>query len=435
MARPLEDFSADDLLFELRAREEGARGGEEEPPDVAETDEDGQELNPELESYDAQKLSRALRDTQEVIYGVDDRVDLFEVTEAALLEDADSLVALFDAGDVTDNGDGSSTLATSNFGTSRNLCAGEPFRDQPIGAFCSRFLVAPDLVATAGHCVDPPNTPAVEDIRFVFGFRMVDSATGPPPIPSGEIFSGAQVVGRQLDQSGSDWCLVRLDRPVTNHRPAPIRRRRRIGSSANLHVIGHPVGLPAKLAAGAAVRDNTPSPFFVANLDTYGGNSGSPVFNSRTHVVEGILVRGERDFVRSGNCNVSFVCPTTGCRGEDVTRITRRAQSLVRGAFRRRDARIERLRGPGLVPGSRRDRLRRLLAGFGLLRRAREDVEDQFSRRRPRRHDRPAARRRCDRRATCRGVSQRALRRARGPEGNPVQLWEPNAASIARDPG
>lgn len=325
MARPLEEFSADDLLLELRAREESERAGEESLPDVAESDEDGPELNAELERFDTQELSQALRDTQEVIYGVDDRVDIFAVTDAALLEDADCLVALFDAADVTDNGDGTSTLATSNFGTSRNLCAGEPFRDQPIGAFCSGFLVASDLVATAGHCVDPPNTPAVENIRFVFGFRMVDAATGPPPIANGEIYSGVQVVGRELDQSGIDWALVRLDRAVTNHRPAPIRRRRRIGSTAGVHVIGHPVGLPAKLAAGASVRDNTPGPFFVANLDTYGGNSGSPVFNSRTHVIEGILVRGERDFVRSGNCNVSFVCPTTGCRGEDVTRITKLA--------------------------------------------------------------------------------------------------------------
>ena len=71
---------------------------------------------------------------------------------------------------------------------------------------------------------------------------------------------------------------------------------------------------------GANVRDNSPDSFFVANLDTYGGNSGSPVFNQDDDVVEGILVRGETDFVFNGTCVVSNVCPTTGCRGEDVTR-------------------------------------------------------------------------------------------------------------------
>lgn len=38
-------------------------------------------------------------------------------------------------------------------------------------------------------------------------------------------------------------------------------------------------------------------------------------------VVEGILVRGEADYVSNGTCNVSKVCPSTGCRGEDCTRI------------------------------------------------------------------------------------------------------------------
>ncbi|MEK7233144.1 MAG: S46 family peptidase [Elusimicrobiota bacterium] len=33
--------------------------------------------------------------------------------------------------------------------------------------------------------------------------------------------------------------------------------------------------------------------FFVANLDTYGGNSGSAVFNVETNLVEGILLRSE----------------------------------------------------------------------------------------------------------------------------------------------
>ena len=61
---------------------------------------------------------------------------------------------------------------------------------------------------------------------------------------------------------------------------------------------------------------------FTANLDTYGGNSGSPVFNSETHEVEGILVRGDTDFVPLGKCMVSAVCPTNGCIGEDCTRVS-----------------------------------------------------------------------------------------------------------------
>jgi hypothetical protein len=109
---------------------------------------------------------------------------------------------------------------------------------------------------------------------------------------------------------------------MTNHRIAPVRRTGKIGDTQAVHVIGHPVGLPTKFAGGAAVRNNTPAAFFVANLDTYGGNSGSPVFNSTSRQVEGILVRGETDFAMQGTCRVSLVCPTSGCRGEDCTRTT-----------------------------------------------------------------------------------------------------------------
>ena len=254
-------------------------------------------------------------------------MDVFQLPAGPNLDDVDSVVALFDTADVTDNGNGTSTLQTQNFGTARNLCAGERFRDQPIGAFCSGFLVAPDIIATAGHCVNAGN---VTNVRFVFGFRMRNATTAETVINNGEIYHGVAIIGRQEVGNGPDWALVRIDRPVTNHRIVRIRRTGRIGDTQAVHVIGHPSGLPTKFAGGAAVRNNQPNAFFVANLDTYGGNSGSPVFNSDTHEVEGILVRGETDFVQQGNCTVSLVCPTTGCRGEDCTRTTE-FETLIQG--------------------------------------------------------------------------------------------------------
>jgi hypothetical protein len=202
----------------------------------------------------------------------------------------DSVVALFSDADVIDNGNGTSTLQTQNFGAALNLCAAEPFRDQPIGAFCSGFLVAQDIIATAGHCV---NANDVTNVRFVFGFRMRNAAVAETVINNTEIYRGVNIIGRQLVGNGADWALVRIDRPVTNHRIAQIRQFGRIDNTQAVHVIGHPSGLPTKFANGAAVRDNQPNAFFVANLDTYGGNSGSPVFNSDTHEVEGSLSGGK----------------------------------------------------------------------------------------------------------------------------------------------
>jgi hypothetical protein len=109
---------------------------------------------------------------------------------------------------------------------------------------------------------------------------------------------------------------------VPNHNVARVRGTGRIGNGTAVHIIGHPSGIPAKYAPGATVRDNTPTTFFRANLDAFGGNSGSPVFDSATHEVEGLLVRGATDYVPSGSCTIALVIPTTGTGGEDVTRAT-----------------------------------------------------------------------------------------------------------------
>jgi hypothetical protein len=87
-------------------------------------------------------------------------------------------------------------------------------------------------------------------------------------------------------------------------------------------VIGHPSGLPTKVAGNAYVRDNSNPYFFTANTDTYGGNSGSSVFNANTGLIEGVLVRGDNDYITQGSCNVSYRCTDSGCMGEAVTRVS-----------------------------------------------------------------------------------------------------------------
>lgn len=137
MTKP-DDMSVAELRAELKARaEKQAVGG-----GTAERLRD-----PDLEEVEDAELVQTLIAKQKVIYGVDDRADIFELSDAADRRDADSVAALFRAAEVIDNGNGTSRLATQNFGVSYGLCAGEPFRDQPVGAFCSGFLVGPDLAA------------------------------------------------------------------------------------------------------------------------------------------------------------------------------------------------------------------------------------------------------------------------------------------------
>jgi V8-like Glu-specific endopeptidase len=273
-----------------------------------------------------------------VIYGSDTRIDLYQTDDSRLLSLADSTLALFQAGSVTLDG-GVAKLATQNYGQSMGLCKEEPFFEQGTGAFCSGSLVAPDVIMTAGHCVTSADDCA--NIKFVFGFAVKAKGVETDSVPATEVYGCKELIGRQQVNDGADWALVRLDRPVAGHAPLKLDLTGKIAKGDEVLVIGHPSGLPVKIAGGAHVRDASNDGFFVANLDTYAGNSGSAVFDAETGLVEGVLVRGETDFVDKGDCKVSNVCPVDGCRGEDVTKILNVADKIPAARLRSRVAELQ----------------------------------------------------------------------------------------------
>ena len=110
---------------------------------------------------------------------------------------------------------------------------------------------------------------------------------------------------------------------MAGHKPLEISRITSLKKGEGIFVIGHPVGLPLKVAGYSTVRDFSKSGYFVADLDTFGGNSGSPVFSVKTKKIEGILVRGDTDFLESpAGCTTMATYEQTGGRGEDVTKIS-----------------------------------------------------------------------------------------------------------------
>ncbi len=139
------------------------------------------------------------------------------------------------------------------------------------------------------------------------------------------------IVARDLNnRTKNDFAIIKLDRPVAGRTPLKVRTSGKVDASSELIVIGHPSGLPSKVTEGGSLRLNDNGVYFVANLDTFSGNSGSVVLDAKTGIVEGILVRGENDYIPGpgGSCNVVNVCEEGKCRGEDVTRITNLSKFL-----------------------------------------------------------------------------------------------------------
>ncbi len=263
-------------------------------------------------------VQQALAVRPTVIYGDDDRLDYYQADEASK-KLSESTVALIRASNLENQGLWTQ-IKTVSYGQSMGLCTSEPFFSQETAAFCSGFLVTPDLIVTAGHCVRSQAN--CEATKFVFGFRVDSEGTLPRQVLTQEVYSCKQLIHSVANPAGEDFAVARLDRPVTSVPPLDLRRQGRIEAGASLSVMGHPAGLPLKIAGGAYVR-SVQTEHLVANLDTYGGNSGSAVFNSVTGLIEGILVRGEMDFTFKDGCRISNHCDNQTCRGEDVTLIER----------------------------------------------------------------------------------------------------------------
>jgi len=260
------------------------------------------------------------------IYGTDDRKDEYEVLDTQLKAVGDSTVALIPIDEMTDNGDEtwsipSITLAETYLADNgRPLCADEPFIDQPDVANCTGFLVAPNIVATTGHCIS--DSSECSGMAFVFGYTMINSSTPVVTFDDSDVYFCTEIIAR-LQTTDSDWALIQLDREVLDHAPLVTRRSGKVSDLQDLAVIGHTLGLPRKYADNAWVQDNIPTESFYANLDTYIGNSGSPVINMDTYEVEGLLFSGNPDFVSVGDCDRSAQCPDTGCPNwEKATRVT-----------------------------------------------------------------------------------------------------------------
>jgi hypothetical protein len=198
------------------------------------------------------------------------------------------------------------------------MCEAEPFADQRAPGICSGFLVGPDLLATAGHCLSATHECGNE--VWAFGFHADELGNSPASLPAGKLFTCRKVI--RYD-SVTDFALVQLDRPVQGVQPLVARQAGSLTVGTAVGIVGHPLGMPSKMDLGGKVvgGDDT---HFIATLDSFVNNSGSAVFNLATLEVEGILVAGAQDFVydAEAQCERLARCAVGECAGEQVTRVS-----------------------------------------------------------------------------------------------------------------
>lgn len=255
-------------------------------------------------------------------WGFDDRHEIYEQPKELVDRYARAVGAMVDqyALNFADDGSASMNWSVRSLGAEYRLCDDQRFFDQPTLSHCTGFWVGGDIFVTAGHCVG-----GCESTRVLFDYAYHEKPNDPltpfSRFPAEDIYRCDEVLLRVLDDQ-YDIAVLRLDRPVTGRRPLSIRREGEIVSGEPVFMIGHPSGLPMKIAANGSVQDshltglaeprwdNSKEHFYI-DIESFPGNSGGPVYNERTGLVEGVLVTNSANdwvFDSERRCRVMGVC-------------------------------------------------------------------------------------------------------------------------------
>lgn len=279
-----------------------------------------------------------------VVYGIDNRLELRNTPHADLKNSVAGMVKNYSLVNKSENKEDEGLLKALYSGDlteyrGYRTCDDFRFREQATLPSCTGFLIAEDLLVTAGHCVlnynqkvkDTPTASCMQN-SWVFGYEDTSETEEGIVLKKDDVYKCATVVDASYTMD-ADYAIVKLDRKTVNKTPVKLSDdAANYKKDASVFVVGHPTGLPLKIAMGARVKREVSDNQFLTNLDTFAGNSGSPIFNSKKEVV-GILVSGEKDYyydsvegcVRPNVCDdVDGICNTMSrltATGETGTKI------------------------------------------------------------------------------------------------------------------
>jgi hypothetical protein len=280
-------------------------------------------VSPDLSNYSNDSLFFFFDKYYEIqtIWFTDNRKNFYKVSDP-FRNDAEKVCCFVDASRVKNYHNGTYELnPVGIYGVIDSLDPREMFYQEPVASFCTGFAVGNDKIVTVKHGVYGRNP---NSFICIFGFKVNENGEVNTTILEKDVI----YVNSIIPSPNLDFVIIRTNKNIAPHRIETRLLSEQLSDNALLHIVGFPRGLPIKIADEGTVKFNDRGNYFYAKIDAFKGNSGSPIYNSITHVVEGILLSGDDDFppdlpMRSGK--VLFRCPNDiyqgTCKGERILRI------------------------------------------------------------------------------------------------------------------
>jgi hypothetical protein len=130
-----------------------------------------------------------------VIYGKDNRNDVVESRDSVLVELSKSTAAMIDLENLKDIS-GEEIVISSRTLKQNGICAKERFSQQISAANCSGFLVAPNILVTAGHCIK--SNFDCTSFKWVFDYKVDHSEQREVTVPKTSVYSCKKIISRSL---------------------------------------------------------------------------------------------------------------------------------------------------------------------------------------------------------------------------------------------
>lgn len=194
--------------------------------------------------------------------------------------------------------------------TDQGICTNERFSDHPVMRNdCSGILIGPKQLLLPGNCITPHY--CKNDLfYFMFNYHLA-SSTPLDVMRSKKYFYKCEKLLTRAWQpdTATSYAIIELDKIVEGVTPVKLATHDDIDMKDELIALGHPDGMPLKVAADAYVADQNKTHFTVSS-DISGSSKGAGIFNARTYELEGMLIGGSKNFMNtSDGCKRAPVLP------------------------------------------------------------------------------------------------------------------------------